>query len=336
MKQWYQKLRLLLRETNALRAERGPYRFLVRKWDSISDINLALRVLETEFFIKELKPLPLPLETLKSILIIAPHQDDETIGAGGTLLLAAKDGVKIDILYLTDGAEKNRGYAETEAESKHIRNQEAQEVCSRLGATMHQLQISNIEPKPTVADLDELSEIINSVKPCVVMSPWLLDSPAKHRLVNHLLWLANKRSPLPDFEVWGYQVHNTLFPNGYVDITSVAEEKRKLLECFYSQNEFSKRYDHLVMGMAAWNSRFLDSTEPKYVELFFSLPLQEFLNLVGKFYFSNLLETYRGHKTVISGALEIHQAVMNGIGKNGKHSVAKKNDDNEKLTRENS
>lgn len=323
MRRFFKKLRFLLREMNVLRAEKGPYRFLVRKWDVISDVNLALRVLETEFFIQELKPFPLQFEKLKSILVIAPHQDDEVIGAGGTLLLAAKAGVKIDMVYLTDGAEKFANYTETSAESSRIRNREAQEVCSQLGAVMHHLEISNVEPKPTVANLDHLFEIIHSVKPDVVMSPWLLDAPPKHRLVNHLLWLMNKRKKLPDFEVWGYQVHNTLFPNGYIDITSVAEEKRKLLEFYSSQNEFSKRYDHLAMGMAAWNTRYFNYTEPKYMELFFTLPLKEFLKLVENFYFTDLLETYRGHKIVHSGASDIHKQVMNGASKNGNQRGAK-------------
>lgn len=301
-----------MRELNASRAEKGPYRFLVRKWDLISDVDLARRLLETEFFVQELEPLPLPIDTLKSILVLAPHQDDETIGAGGTLLLAGAAGVKIDILFITDGIEKQSPYAATPSEAGRIRRQEAREVCDRLGATMHQLPISNAAPEPTLENLDQLSGIINDLQPQVLMAPWLLDSPAKHRLVNHLLWLANKRSPLPDFEVWGYQVHNTLLPNGYVDITSVAEKKRQLLEKYRSQNEFSKRYDHLAMGLAAWNSRFLSVAEPKYVEVFLTLPVKEVLRLVEKFYLSDLSVTYRGHKAVLPGAVNIHQAVTEG------------------------
>jgi LmbE family N-acetylglucosaminyl deacetylase len=309
MKRIYRKLRFLMREIFALRAAHGPYRFLVRKWDAISDVDLAQRVLETDFFSHELNPLPLPLDEIKSILVLAPHQDDEIIGAGGLLALASKKGSRIDILYLTDGAEINSRYADSMAESGRIRNMEAREICRHLGATMHQLPISNVSPRPTSADLDELAEIIHRLQPQVVLAPWLLDSPAKHRLANHLLWLANKRRRLPDFEVWGYQVHNTLLPNGYVDITEVAQEKRELLQCYRSQNDFSKRYDHLAMGMAVWNSRFLRTPEPKFVEVFFTVPLKEFLRLVENFYLADLEATYRGHETVLSGAMNIHQTV---------------------------
>ncbi|MFN0279982.1 MAG: PIG-L deacetylase family protein [Pyrinomonadaceae bacterium] len=318
------KWRSYFNQLMALRAERGPYRFLVRKWDEVSDIDLATRVLETEFFEKEIIPAPLPIEKFKSILMISPHQDDETIGAGGTLLLAAAAGAKIDVLYTTDGATNNQPHTETREEYVSVRNEEARKVCDRLGADVHHLNISNTGPQPTTDDLDQLARIVNDVNPDLILAPWILDSPAKHRLTNHLLWLAHQRNKLRNFEVWGFQVHNTLFPNGYVDITSVADEKRELLEYFRSQNDHGVPFDHLAMGLAAWNSRFLDgSKERAYVEVFFALPLYELLRLVERFYFTDFVATYRGHSQVLPGALAIHETVMKSLGKsngNGRSS----------------
>jgi LmbE family N-acetylglucosaminyl deacetylase len=301
-----------VRQLLALRAERGPYRFLVRKWSAISDVELAARVLGTEFFFDEITPLALPVTKLRSILVLAPHQDDDVIGAGGTLLIASAAGVKIDIAYVTDGASENPAYVETPAESARVRDLEAQEVCARLGATMHRIGISNRAPAPKVEDVDRLAELVQKLDPQVIMAPWILDSPPKHRLVNHLLWLAHHRCGLPDAEVWGYQVHNTLMPNGYVDITGVADQKRALLECFRSQNEFHTRYDHLAMGMAAWNARFFKSTVPRYIEIFFALPMSELLRLVGSFYFADLEATYRSQGAVVAGAKAIHGEVLGG------------------------
>src|SRR5699024_1859984 len=41
----------------------------------------------------------------KRVLILAPHADDETIGAGGTLRLHANQGAEVSCLVLTDGAQ---------------------------------------------------------------------------------------------------------------------------------------------------------------------------------------------------------------------------------------
>lgn len=308
-----ERLVSVIRKIQMLRSQRGPYRFVVRQWAGLSDINLAANVLNTEFYRNELQPIALPIERLRSILVLAPHQDDETIGAGGLLLKAAAAGVKIDIVYVTDGASSWRP-----AEWVDTRRAEAKFVCDRLGAQMHELGIHNPKPSPQLDDLDRLGALIRTIDPQVILAPWLLDSPGKHRLVNHLLWLCDHRQALPDCEVWGYQVHNGLLPNGYVDITDVAAEKRQLLDCFRSQNENWACYTHLAMGLAAWNSHFVRSTEPRYVEIFTTLPMREMLHLVESFYFVDFEETYRGENAVLEGARAIHRLVM---GTNGSSSI---------------
>ncbi|PSQ88213.1 MAG: hypothetical protein BRD45_07035 [Bacteroidetes bacterium QS_8_64_10] len=36
-----------------------------------------------------------------------------------------------------------------------------------------------------------MADLVGAMQPDVVLAPWLLDAPPKHRLANHLLWLAN-------------------------------------------------------------------------------------------------------------------------------------------------
>lgn len=293
----------------AARAADGPYRFLVRRWDAISDIDLAIRVLGTEFFRIEAIPQPLDLGRVRTAMVIAPHQDDEAIGAGGTMLALKNRNTNMHVVYLTDGASHEPPYAASAAESARVRHAEAQAACEICNASMHCLELSNLQPAPLVADVDRLAALIATIRPSVIMLPWLLDSPAKHRMANHLLWLANVRKPLPDCEIWGYQVHNTLYGNAYVDITEYAEQKRSLLECFHSQNNHGMRYDHLAMAMSAWNSRFIQSTTPKYLEVFFTLPLKEHLALVQRHYFRDAAATYRGAADVLPAMKAIHASV---------------------------
>jgi LmbE family N-acetylglucosaminyl deacetylase len=295
----------------------GRYRFLVRDWSAISDLELASRVLGIESFSEQLEPVALPVENLGKILVIAPHQDDETIGAGGLLIKAANNGAAISIVFVTDGVQrglaKRLGMQDAPERLAQLRDAEARRVCDALGADMHQLGISNPDPRPTIAELDRLSELIAGIEPDLILIPWMLDAQEKHRMSNHLLWLADRRNRLRDCEVWGYQVHNAIFPNGYVDITDVADEKRRLLSEFASQNLHMRRYDHFAMGMGAWNSRYLPEEladgVARYAELFFTVPLREHLDLIASFYFRDLQTTYRGHKKVIAGISPLHAQV---------------------------
>jgi LmbE family N-acetylglucosaminyl deacetylase len=284
----------------------------MHRWQGINDVDLAVRVLDTDFFRNELIPVELPVDRIQSLLSIAPHQDDAAIGTGGTMILANEAGADVSVLYVTDGAQHRPDMSVQE--SVRVRSCESDEACRVVNARKIELGLSNLSMRTTVEDIDRLSAIIQEVKPDVVALPWLLDAPVKHRMTNHLLWLAATRSQLPEFEVWGYQVHNTPYPNGMVDITSVIEQKRQLVRCFRSQNEYFKCYDHQAIGMAAWNSRFYHPTPgrvaPMYFEVFFALPLAEYLDLLRQFYFADMAMTYRGDSTVLRAAVDIHRQVM--------------------------
>ncbi|MCW5960608.1 MAG: PIG-L family deacetylase [Pyrinomonadaceae bacterium] len=300
LRSYVKQLRTDLSRLFAARAAAGPYRFLIRNWQAVSDLELAADVLSIEIFRNRLEPARLPVEKFRSFLVLAPHQDDGVIGAGGTLALARRAKAEIDIIYVTDGEQRGSTFQKIGRSSIEIRKAESKTVCRRLGAGFHELNISNLLPEPAKKDVEKLRDLIAEKKPEVVLTPWLLDSPPKHRMVNHLLRLAEKCGGLGDFEVWGYQVHNSLLPNGFVDITETADEKRELIEIYESQNKSFYRYDHQAMGIAAWNSRYLGrSSEQKFAEIFFALPKAEFLRLVGRFYLKDMNQTYLGEKGLI-------------------------------------
>lgn len=292
------------------RARRGPYRYLVGDWARISDVELATRALDTEFFRGPLKPLPLPVTQVRSILFLAPHQDDEAIGAGGTLYMAAQAGVKVTVAYVTDGIQLGTRFPYTPEELKQVRHDEAAECCRIIGAEMRELGLYNPCPHPTIENVAQLAEWVRELKPDVIMAPWLLDLPSKHRIPNHLLWLADQKYDLPNCEIWGYQVHNTPVPNGYVDVTEVADKKLEMLRCFRSQLDYYGAYDHMAMGMSAWNARFL-KPEPRerHIEIFFTLPFREMMNLIERYYFLNIEMTYQSARDVIPGMIAIHKEI---------------------------
>ena len=299
-------------------ANNSAYHFLVRDWTQQSDVNVAVKLLGTEFFRHQLKPVELPLFKGQRILVIAPHQDDEVIGAGGTLVKAAKQGAIIKIIFATDGSQDNIGCSVEE--SVKVRNQEAKQVCEQLNASFHVLPVSNYKTQLSVNQLWQLTKYIHEFKPDVLLLPWLLDAPVKHRMVNHLVGLSNKLKTLPNMEVWGYQVHNTLYPNGYVDISEFINEKQQLINTYKSQNNHIQCYNHLSMGMSAWNSRFLPITkqngvvQKKYAEVFFTLSSAEFFKLIAQYYDANLNQIYKSNQAISKQINQLMELVANDSG----------------------
>ena len=287
-------------------------------WRELPNIDVADRVVEAEFFRCDVVPSPVAFKDVASMLVIAPHQDDEVIGAGGTLLLARQAHISTSIVFVTDGVITDQETRFSDDEWIGIRENEAREVCGRLGSEMHQLGISNRSCQATLEHLRRLCDIIAQSKPDVVLVPWLLDAPPKHRYANHLLYLAHQLGRLPDFQVWSYQVHNTIHANAFADVTAVAEGKLDLLRCYRSQNENCRRYDHQAMGLGAWNSRFLPTMfrtmAEQYVELFYVSSRDEYFELIRHFYLPNLKYTYQGHPAVTEAATAIQAAVHVALG----------------------
>ncbi|MHB2029368.1 MAG: PIG-L deacetylase family protein [Acidimicrobiales bacterium] len=287
-------------------------------WRELPNIEMANRVVEAEFFRRDVVPTPVEFTNVASILVIAPHQDDEVIGAGGILLQARQAGISISILFVTDGVITDQETPYSDDEWIGIRENEAREVCGRIGAEMHQLGISNRSCQATLEHLRRISSLIAQSKPDVVLVPWLLDAPPKHRYALHLLYLAHQLGSLPDFQIWSYQVHNTIYANAFADVTAVAEGKLDLLRCYRSQNENCRRYDHQAMGLCAWNSRLLPimfrTMAEQYVELFYVTSRDKYFGLIRHFYLPNLKYTYQDHPAVTGAATAIQAAVRVALG----------------------
>jgi len=60
-----------------------------------------------DIFSSIIKPIPIKAPFGKSVLIIAPHQDDEIIGCGGAMILQKKSGKELSVLFVQDGGDEH-------------------------------------------------------------------------------------------------------------------------------------------------------------------------------------------------------------------------------------
>jgi hypothetical protein len=76
-----------------------------------------------------------------------------------------------------------------------------------------------------------------------------------------------------------------VLPNVVVNITEQADKKRHLISLWHNVSG-NRDWAHYVLGMNAANCRYVSSREPEYVEAFFVVPIDEYLDLC-KGYFSH-------------------------------------------------
>lgn len=257
---------------------KSNYKFLIKDWISLLDLPVCAQVLETKRFTRNLIPQILTHPEVKTILVIAPHPDDDLFGAGGTLFNAAQSNADIHVVYITDAGD-------SEEQNKQIRI-EMKEALSYIGVHQHymgmkanQISLTNTET------INRFLSLINEIQPGCLMITFLLDDHDDHRRVNELLLSIADRIVIPPREIWAYQIYSTVIPNVVVDITDHIEQKEKSMRMLKSVKG-ERDWAHYVLGLNAMNCRFISTRRAAYAETFFVVPWQEYLDLC-RFYFSH-------------------------------------------------
>src|SRR5713101_6304229 len=104
---------------------RRDFKLLLRT--SIGEIDAALRAqaIATDLFSAHLQPVPIRAPFGRSMLVVAPHQDDEMIGCGGAALLQARLGGSVKVVLLQDGGDEHATAGMSREEMTRQRNAES-------------------------------------------------------------------------------------------------------------------------------------------------------------------------------------------------------------------
>ena len=284
----------------------GQYNFLTKKIHKKLDIDLASKVLNTDYFKEVLVPQPIKYKNWKKIVVFAPHQDDEAIGCGGLLHQVSQINCEIDLVFLTDG----RPLGKDAEKMVKTRLEESKKVVKKLNANLINIEINNVNLDVDKQKFNQVLRLLDNNYDAI-FTTWVLDSPPKHRLCNFLLSNVFKKADLnPSTQIFTYQVHTALIPNVYIDYTEHFQEKQDLINIYQSQM-VAQNYSHLSAGLDAWNSRFLPwSSNKRYVEIYHQIPLNVFQELISSYEY-NLSETFKGNENCINSYRNIKLLYQN-------------------------
>ena len=199
----------------------------------------------------------------KTALVIAPHHDDEVIGAGGTMLYLINRGYDIKVAHVFYGSSGITG-VKTPQKSHAIRENEAKKAAKNAGyQVLPNLGFIDRNRDNDAKLQSSLIKLIRSVNPVIVFLPSKEETDYEHRLVSkegrEALWLSasglfpelgttiTKIPTVFYYEVW----KNISSPTIYCDITSFMGEKKAMLKVFSSQMETSGWVDGAI-GLNAY------------------------------------------------------------------------------------
>jgi len=179
----------------------------------------------------ETKNLAGPRKKLK-VVVVGAHVDDPQSGCGGTIALCTQLSHEVVALSLT------RGDSDSIARSLQMaplalaakRYEDAVRSCAFLNCRLVTLNYINRAVAISDEHYKEFSTMLLAETPDIVFTHWPIDTHPDHRaasLLTYNAWLeTGLKFPLFFYEVELGRQTQDFFPTHYVDITSVAEQKK--------------------------------------------------------------------------------------------------------------
>ncbi|MBO0663036.1 PIG-L family deacetylase [Jiella sp. MQZ9-1] len=181
----------------------------------------------------------------RSVLVIAPHPDDEVLGCGGTIARLASGGCRVDVAVVTEGRPPAYDVARTalvkgEAEAAH----------RRLGiAGTHWLgqPAAQLAETPHSQVNGAIHELLRALRPEILFVPFIGDMHLDHQMVflSSLVAARPHQAQYPT-TILAYEtlsetnwnapyVTPSFVPQVFVDIGDFLPAKLEAMACFASQ-----------------------------------------------------------------------------------------------------
>ncbi len=147
--------------------------------------------------INRLKPL--------SAIVFSPHQDDETLGCGGTIIRKREAGTQVKIVFMTDGSHSHDRFM-TEAELIVLRQQEAVQAAQTLNVASENVVFLGFRdgelPQSLNMAIAQVQELLIKTQPQQVFIPYIRED---HLATNQIVWAALTNYE-PEISVYEYPV----------------------------------------------------------------------------------------------------------------------------------
>ena len=170
-----------------------------------------------------------------TVLVVAPHPDDETLGCGGTLIRHRRAGDRVLVLVVTDGRASGAG-ALSPDEMAARRLVEARNAAAQLGVDLESLSLP--EGGWQASDLEvHLRDYVGGAEVSILYAPSPVDYHPEHLRVARALaaalsWAAHP--PRVRVCELGVPLGATL-TNVVVPTTSVERQRRAALDAYATQ-----------------------------------------------------------------------------------------------------
>ena len=203
-----------------------------------------------------------------TILVVAAHPDDETLGAGGTIARATNEGRDVSWLVLGDGVSSRPPTHQAISSAIAVRASECDRAAHHLGVqdisygSMPDNRFDSID----LLDIIRLIEsAINRVEPTLVLTHNRGDLNIDHQITHSAVVTATRplagasvktvlAFEVPSSTEWNFGDTNPFSPSVFIDISKTLDDKVQALSEYESE---MRPYPHprspeALRALAAW------------------------------------------------------------------------------------
>ena len=171
------------------------------------------------------------------VVVFAPHQDDETLGCGGTIIRKIQLGSQVWVVYMTDGSRTNNNhiyqYLPTD-KLIEMRRLEALQACAVLGVAKERVSFLGYEDSTLCSHIasatQKVREIVSDIRPTSIYIPYLNDGHPDHETTGEIainaLMAIHQEVDVYEYPAWFW--HS--WPMIKVDLKKLYREKKLLTE----------------------------------------------------------------------------------------------------------
>ncbi|MCF2489194.1 PIG-L deacetylase family protein [Dyadobacter sp. CY347] len=199
--------------------------------------------------------LPAEQQLLGKTLIVAPHQDDESLGCGGIIYLLKQMDIPVHVVFVTDGSKSHPNSKKYPFEKLvSLRENESVEALAILGVGKNDITFLRLQdgrlPTAEAPDFQDavnaFKSVLNHFEPKTIFTPWQRDPHPDHRATWQIVNQAVQAAPyaIRKFEyfiwLWERAGSDDLPVAGEgkiwkVDIEIAQDYKKTAVEAYLSQ-----------------------------------------------------------------------------------------------------
>lgn len=184
-------------------------------------------------------------DTIRRVLVVAPHPDDEVLGCGGTMMRFANMGAEVHVAIMTRAGADRFGADMAQTGRREAR--QAHELLAVSQTHFLDFPAAELDTVPHAEINASLGALMTDIAPDTLFVPFLGDIHLDHQLIFlSSMVAARPRGGRGPARVYSYEtlsetnwyapgVTPNFAPNMFIDISETLEAKLAAFRCYQSQ-----------------------------------------------------------------------------------------------------